>query len=205
MLLLAVFSLKLFTAVERIDVAICNPDGASKSVISDAKAETEAVFRPMGVQIVWLACEAFFTSVPGAGAPTFLIRLWEDQRPRAVGPASLDVMGESSLEGRHGGTTADIYLHAIRATAENNNADPSVVLGFVLAHELGHLLLGPGHSASGVMQAVWGQKEIDAARQRHLWFTKQGAERIRFVLEGRTAANSPAIAARQQSERVRGQ
>jgi hypothetical protein len=60
-------------------------------------------------------------------------------------------MGKAFVAGRYGGTVADVYLPAIRTTAEEHNADPRVVLGFVVAHELGHLLLGPGHTRDGVM------------------------------------------------------
>jgi hypothetical protein len=37
------------------------------------------------------------------------------------------------------------------------------------------------------MQAAWGQKQMDALRQRWLKFTEEGAARIRRALEARTA------------------
>ena len=200
LLMVAVFSLTLLTAVQRIDVTICNPDGITQYLIFGAKVEIEAVYRPMHVQIVWHACETSFTPVARTRAPTFVIRLWNSRPPRTVGPASLDVMGKAFIEGHSGGTTADVYLQAIRATAEEYSADPSVVLGFVVAHELGHLLLGPGHTREGLMQAVWRQGEIDALRQRRLRFTRECAARIRLVLAVRTAANTRAMGGRRADE-----
>jgi hypothetical protein len=38
------------------------------------------------------------------------------------------------------------------------------------AHELGHLLMGPGHRANGIMRAAWGRKELEALHQRRLKF-----------------------------------
>jgi len=183
LLMMTVVFMKLFTSGQRIDVALCNQDGLSESVMSTAKAETEVVFRPVQVQIVWHGCENSLTSA-------FVIRLWKDRVPRTVGPASLDVMGKAFVAGPNGGTVADIYLPAIRATAEQHAADPGEVMGLVVAHELGHLLLGPGHTPDGVMQAVWGQKQIDAVRQRRLHFNKEGAERIRLAIGVRAAART---------------
>jgi hypothetical protein len=47
-----------------------------------------------------------------------------------------------------------------------HDGDAGVLLGFVMAHELGHVLLGAGHTPDGVMQAAWG--EMYALRQRWL-------------------------------------
>jgi predicted Zn-dependent protease len=59
-----------------------------------------------------------------------------------------------------------------------------------MAHELGHLLLGAGHTPDGVMQAAWGPKQMDALRQRWLRFTTECATRIRRALEARTAGDA---------------
>jgi hypothetical protein len=178
---IAISILQLLTAGRQIDVAICNQDGVAESVISSARRETELVFRAIGVQIVWQTCETSLTS-------ELVVRLWESKVPKTVGPASLDVMGKAFVAGRYGGTVADVYLTAVRATAELHGANPSEVAGVVVAHEIGHLLLGPGHMPNGVMQAVWGQKEVDAVRQRRLRFSKEAARRIRLALGARKAS-----------------
>src|SRR5215469_1282 len=110
LLMVTVFSLRLLTAGERIDVAICKPDGVTESTISSAKLETEVVFRRIRVHIVWRACDTSLISVSQARASSLIIRLWKNRLPKTVGPASLDVMGEAVVEGHYGGTTADVYL-----------------------------------------------------------------------------------------------
>ena len=47
----------------------------------------------------------------------------------------------------------------------------STLLGCVLAHEIGHLLLGPAHAKEGVMRADFGKHEMDMAGQRQLVFS----------------------------------
>jgi len=97
-------------------------------------------------------------------------------------------MGKAFVEDA-GGYTADAYFQSIQTTSERYQLDPGVLLGFVMAHELGHLLLGAGHTPDGVMQTALGQRQMDAMRQRLLKFNEQSAARIRHALEARTATS----------------
>jgi hypothetical protein len=186
LLMTALCSMELLTAGQHMNVAVCNLDGVGEAVISRAKAETELVYRSAGVTIVWRECATFPTPAELERDPWFIVRLRTGKPPLTVGPASLDVMGKAFVEDQ-GGYMADAYFQAIQATSELHRGDSGVLLGFVMAHELGHLLLGPGHAPDGVMQAAWGQKQWDALRQRWLRFTEEGAGRVRRALELRTA------------------
>jgi len=187
LLMTALCSVELLTAGQHMNVSVCNPDGVGAAIVAQAKAETELVYRSAGVNIEWHDCEAF---PPPAGVSDawFVIRLRTGKPPVKVGSASLDVMGKAFVE-EHGGYMADAYFQGVEATSEKHHGDPGVLLGFVMAHELGHLLLGAGHTPDGVMQAAWGQKQMDALRQRWLKFNNEGAERVRRALEARTAAS----------------
>lgn len=185
LLMTALYYASLLTAGQQMNVAVCNLGDVRESVVTGAKAETELVYRSAGVQIVWHGCDAF---PPPAGqtSPWFVIRLRTDKPPLTVGPASLDVMGKAFVEDA-GGYMADAYFQAVQAASEMHHGDSGVLLGFVMAHELGHLLLGSGHASDGVMQAAWGQRQMDALRQRWLKFNEENATRIRRVLDSRTA------------------
>jgi len=187
LLITAVSSVEILAAGRQINVSVCNLEGISDSVLSDAKAETELVFRQVGVEIVWRAYDTFPMAVWPARSPRFLVRLWNHKQHLTAGPSSLEVMGKAFV-GAPGDTVADAYFPVIQAMAEQRHVDAGVLLGFVMAHELGHLLLGPGHTTEGVMQAAWGQSQMDALRQRRLGFTREGAERIRLMLGARMAA-----------------
>ena len=185
LLLLAVSSVELLNSFETINVTVCNQGGVGNSVVAAAKAEVERVYWAVGVQVAWHPCDEFADPERPSRVPWFLIRLRNDKPLAPAGPASLAVMGRAFVGEREEGTVADAYFREIRATAEQDHADAGALLGFVIAHELGHLLLGPGHEGEGVMRAEWGHKEIDAVRQRRLWFTRDGAQRIREVLAAR--------------------
>ena len=167
---------------------MCNLDGVRELFIAKAQAETDLVFGSAGVTIVWRVCDTFPTVAELERDPWFVIRLRTGKPPLTVGPASLDVMGKAFVEEHGGGYMADAYFQAVQATSAQHHGDSGVLLGFVMAHELGHLLLGAGHTPDGVMQAAWSQKQMDALRQRWLRFTEEGAARIRRSLETRTAA-----------------
>ena len=184
-LLTVIYSVNLMAAEPQMNVAICNLGGLTEYVVSQAKSETDLVYRSAGVQIAWHDCEEFSDLASKPGAPWFVIRLRNDKPPKTVGPASLDVMGKAYVENR-GGYMADAYFQAIEDSAQLYNGDPGVLLGFVIAHELGHLILGPGHAPDGVMQAAWGQKQIYALRQRWLTLSDKCGKRIRLALDART-------------------
>ena len=54
------------------------------------------------------------------------------------------------------------------------------MMGCAIAHEVGHLLLGPSsHSAGGIMRGEWGPKELRLTLMGGLLFTSQQAKVIR--------------------------
>ncbi|MBZ5586362.1 MAG: hypothetical protein LAQ30_30080 [Acidobacteriia bacterium] len=149
---LTVWSATSLFAGQEMNVSVCNLDEVAESLVSNARRETEAVFR-------------------------------------SAGPAALDLMGRAfPTEPSGAGSMADAYLQAVQDFAERHEPDDGALLGFVIAHELGHLLLGPGHARDGVMQSPWGRKEVEAARRRSLLFNKEEAARIRLELQTRTAS-----------------
>jgi hypothetical protein len=62
----------------------------------------------------------------------------------------------------------------------SSDTETSIMLGCAIAHELGHLLLGPNsHSAGGIMSGEWGPKEFHLALMGRLLFVSQQAKLIR--------------------------
>jgi hypothetical protein len=185
LLMVILCSAQLLSASQEMNVTICNQGGIGESVVAAAKAETELVYDSTDVRIVWHACDDILASAH-ARNPWFIIRLRGDKPPVKAGSSSLDAMGKSFVVDASGGNMADAYCLAVQSFAEQRHTEPGVLLGFVIAHELGHLLLGPGHTPDGVMQAVWGDKQSDALRQRWLKFSKESTRRIKLALLART-------------------
>ena len=65
------------------------------------------------------------------------------------------------------GRTAWILYSRVKEFYRQNRVHPNRLLGHVLAHELGHLLLGsPEHSERGLMRGAWQGKDLHLAEQR---------------------------------------
>ena len=73
---------------------------------------------------------------------------------------------------------ANVYADRARELADRREFE--VILGWVIAHELGHLLLGRNaHSAAGIMRARWRAQDLKPSRQAAMLFLPAEAKRIR--------------------------
>jgi hypothetical protein len=170
---------------QRLNVAICNLSGLRDSVVLTSQAETGAAFRAAGVSVMWRDCNVFPAPEAQEDEPWFVIRLRAGKPPRAAGASSLQTMGKVLTGERGEGSIADAYWETIRDFADRYHGDAGMLQGLVIAHELGHLILGPGHAPRGIMQAAWGQKEMNALSQRWLRFDQKASEQIRRELRAR--------------------
>ena len=66
-----------------------------------------------------------------------------------------------------------IYYREICRLAElNPPVSSSELLGYVIAHEIGHLLLGPQHQDGSVMKSHWRAADVEMIRRRELHFNR---------------------------------
>jgi hypothetical protein len=82
------------------------------------------------------------------------------------------------------------FYGPIEASAERQT-DVAKLLGCLMAHELGHLLLVRGsHSPAGLMKNRWSQSEMDLVTASLLMFTKEQAKSIRLAVRKMNADHS---------------
>ena len=68
----------------------------------------------------------------------------------------------------------------------DTHADAAQILGHVIAHEIGHLLLNDQtHSATGIMRGPWNLWDVQNASYGHLLFTTRQAEAIKAEVSRR--------------------
>jgi hypothetical protein len=96
---------------------------------------------------------------------------------------------------------ASVYYKdaALMAERQQLGSDFPPLLGCLIAHEIGHLLLNSyGHSPTGVMQAEWGAMQLRQSFTGLMTFTPEQSRRIRaqvqtrmsLPLDGRTPETS---------------
>jgi hypothetical protein len=74
---------------------------------------------------------------------------------------------------------AAVYFHRAVDLEGGTLATRSAILGAMMAHEIGHLLLGDNrHSASGVLRASWGDQDLRTIARGQMCFTAGEARRM---------------------------
>jgi hypothetical protein len=172
-----------------ITVVVINFAEVPPGILDRAQVEAGRTYRRIGVRTVWLGLaplDAGTTpdspvSTPDAG---FAIRLiiqsgsagGGERRSRTVMAAAPP--SQSDREG-------SIYVFYDRVTdvAAMHSADTALLMGIVIAHEMGHVLLRhSGHSAEGLMRGVWNTDDIRRAAIGLLWFSPSELQEIRKTL-----------------------
>lgn len=138
----------------------------SDEVLQRSQAEVTRIFAGAGVTVLWTDAE-----------PRFTVKIV----PQVLGysTAGSPVMGVA-IRKPHG-STAQIFLKQVQDFARVHRIDVSSMLACVIAHEIGHLLLGIAHSATGLMQAGWDRTLVHDAVRGALTFTEAQAEKIRAI------------------------
>jgi hypothetical protein len=165
----------------RLKVSVFNDAQVPQSVFRTAQARAEEVFGEAGVSLTWLDC-----GTPGnwhtelgclelAFPSHFSVRLVTGKQT-----GSDDIFGQSFLNEHGEGNYANVYLTPLSSAQALQVIGEGDLLGCIVVHELGHLLLGKNsHSAEGLMRAKWQVWELREAARGHLLFTKSESERMR--------------------------
>ena len=169
-------------AGEQMTVSVCTRGSLDVRAITGAEAAAAALFRPLDIEVAWAKCEVGLEGDEATQQHWYTVRL-RDGRP-FITPSTLDTLGEAFLSIDNAGYIVDVYYEAVQTVAISKEVDLTRLLGYVIAHELGHLLLGPAHGPYGVMRAVWNVYDLEAIRQGHLKFSAAQGARMRSVLHG---------------------
>ena len=170
-----------------ITVLVYNQAHASPGVLSTAEHEAGRILGAAGVRVIWLECPMrSITAGPGGSClrplePTdIMLRVLV---PPAQHSLKTDVFGFAIRP-----ILASVYYDfAARLDLTGHTEfDTRIVLGCVIAHELGHLLLGTNsHSRDGIMQSAWRREQVQRVMQGSLLFTAEQAKLIQANVRAR--------------------
>ena len=180
----------------RLTVLLDNYAGADAETLEAAAAVAREIYRRAGAQVDWIACAApsHRPNNPGSceaapGPALIRARIMPTVRPGFTGIGSF-VYGYAvpSTPGDFG-WAATVFLDRVEQTAQKWKLEEATLLGCVIAHEVGHLLLGRNsHSSYGLMSADWKREEMQKIAEGSLVFVSSERREIQRRVLARLAA-----------------
>jgi hypothetical protein len=87
---------------------------------------------------------------------------------------------------------AAVYWPRVLELEKSKLAERSAILGCMMAHEIGHLLLDDGgHPEYGIMRGFWGDDDLRAIAKGRLLFTGEQGRRMSFLVAKRALREGP--------------
>jgi hypothetical protein len=171
---------------------------ADQQTISRAQREASRIFARIGVVLEWVDCPPsiaerdLFPRCREFGIESLVLRVFTG-KPQPELARSRHVFGLAYLDGEGKGSLADVYTGAaellVAASPSGSPLQSPVLLGHLMAHELGHLLLASNaHSRQGIMRSPWSKDDLRLAISGGLRFDDEQGERIGANLHTRLLA-----------------
>ena len=148
-----------------INLEMRNETGVAAGDLTRVQTEVTRIFAEAGVTAQWTAA-----------GPRFTVNIVSQVLGYAR--AGSPVMGVALRTAE--GATARIFLKQVDNFSRMHRVELRMMLAYVIAHEVGHLLLpGTPHSPTGLMRADWDKALVRGAPGGSLTFTDAQVQRIR--------------------------
>jgi hypothetical protein len=161
-----------------------------EAALARAQEVVSGMYGAIGVRTDWLEpLQQFDGAFDGSGArdckasDLMIIILTSAMANRGVIPDS--IIGFAASQRGAVGRIAYVIYERVKDIARGTAVDDMRIMGIVMAHEIGHLLLtNQSHSDGGLMRGRWVPSEIRSARPGDLHFSELQAMEIRKTLSG---------------------
>lgn len=167
-----------------ISVGIYNYANVGRECLRAAERQVATLLAEANVRVAWLEYSDKHLSVSaGKPAPDFSIRILDASRIlRGRRISDNDALGQSIMapgtQWTVPGRIANVFYGRVEHVSLLWGLLPRDVLGVAIAHELGHLLLGPQHSHRGIMKADWTLHDLVFSSHCELRFSREQAAAI---------------------------
>ena len=179
---------------EKLRVFVTDRSGNSPLLVAAAQMHAARLLEAAGVATSWKLCDAS-SLLPGS-EPCFesrplsvAVRVLPAKEAKAWPIESLSCgLALAGAQSEHG-ILAIVDADCIRRIAGSTPQRWVAALGHVIAHEIGHLLLGrASHSPSGLMSARWTGDELRLLVRGELLFAEEDAARLQAAVFARAGA-----------------
>lgn len=186
-----------------ITISVYDYANVPNELLAAAEEDARRIFRQAGVETVWPTCLPKPEEVQAGDCYTVdATHLVMKILPRAISPQvrnRKDVLGTALVDESGVGYYAYVFYDSVRRVAEERKLGHAL-LGDVLSHEIGHLLLGSSsHSVSGIMSAHWYGEELRRISEAAMLFTPTQSRMLRERSESHKVDIPPATGAKARS------
>ena len=155
-----------------------------EAVLARAEREATNTFARFGLGLTWVQCLEHHSFSPCSQrlGPEFIQLNLLDRSM-----ASKITLNERRL-GCALGTIIAIFYQPIEYAIGDRDPERSQILGHLIVHEIGHVLLGSRHSDKGIMRATWSLRDL----QNDVGFTLPQEQEMILYTEHKNAPLRPA-------------
>jgi hypothetical protein len=177
----------------KITLRVYNYAHIPPALLSRSEEAAAAIFRQAGVEAAWVDCplsgaelDRFPACQQPLGRADFALRILTAAMTRRA-PTRGEALGfalpcPEDLTGCY----AEVFYQRVAGWASGAGIARYQLLGHAMAHEIGHLLLGPNsHSGEGIMRPQWNPNDLAVIARVSLRFTPEQAGRLRAACLGR--------------------
>ena len=174
------------SAQPEVSVRLFDADDVSRMTLSQARTVTTKILASAGVRIRWAVSSAPASDLQKAACETTGAAEAIDIRfAYSVSP----VYKPEAFPFAKCGVLITVFFDRVSRLFEARLAPDSYILGHVLAHEIGHVLLKlESHAGTGLMKAHWTNHDFMDMRSKFFTFTPQSIALIQSNLAKREDA-----------------
>jgi hypothetical protein len=187
-LLSALTSCALFASLPRsfagnpqITVSVYDDVSVPRDTLARAEEQATKIFWRAGLDVSWLDCSPANSARCAAAfdidKPFHLsLRI----TPDVANSTSDTAFGVAYLAADGTGRYGDVFWKRAQDLQGSSKGDLALILASVMAHEIGHLLLGSNaHAISGIMRAHWEPRELRRISMGSFVFLPEQGKRMR--------------------------
>jgi hypothetical protein len=184
-----------FAQNPQVTVSVFSDVPVSRDLLARAEQRAQEIFVNVDVDIAWIDCTLTAAdngpnpACRRSYGPDDLVLTITSHLSNATSDAAFGVAFLGS-DGR--GRYADVFWSRALQLDANSDASSRLgldrILGSIMAHEMGHLLLGlNAHSVRGLMRAHWGIDELGRIDMGTLRFLPEQGKRMRARIANATS------------------
>jgi hypothetical protein len=160
-------------------IRIMDYAGVRPETLAGAHEVVARIYGAIGVAVAWDVNAAPDAPTPGcSGCLEVTVRILGPRGSR-LGTRG-NVLGIATGTSTRGSRVVYVFYDRLELVAGDFRLDPASILGHVVAHEIGHVLLPPAsHAHDGLMRGKWSGADMRGSEHQLVRFSADQADAIR--------------------------